>query len=310
MSKRIQYHQYGGPEVMRLEDFDPGRPGPGQVLVRVRAASTNPMDAEIRRGSLKMMTGRNFPRGLGHDFAGVVEAVGEGVTRFRVGDEVLGGADPKASGAFAELVVADQEAVVDKPAALSFEAAATLPVAAVTAYQALLKKGRLKPGESVFVTGCLGAVGRTAVQIARAHGVSVSGSCRSTAMAEARQLGVAPIVDFDFDPAKLAGRFDLVLIAGGALSAKAARTMLKRGGRIVDIKPTPAKFVRSALPGPFQVMIAKVDREDLAEVARAAGAGTIQLAVNRTVPLAEAIPALTELEQRRTPSGGKLIITT
>src|SRR5213592_4754031 len=86
--KRIQYHQYGGPEVMRLEDFEPALPGPGEVLVRVRAAAANPMDWGIRSGAMKMVTGRKFPRALGYDFAGVVEAVGEGVTRLTVGDEV------------------------------------------------------------------------------------------------------------------------------------------------------------------------------------------------------------------------------
>src|SRR3954462_3486894 len=100
--KRIQYHQYGGPGVLRFEDFEPARPGPGEVLVRVKAAAANPMDWKIRNGEMKIMTGRKFPRGLGHDFAGVVAAVGDGVTRLSVGDEVLGGASLKAAGAFAE----------------------------------------------------------------------------------------------------------------------------------------------------------------------------------------------------------------
>jgi hypothetical protein len=105
--KRIQYHRYGGPEVMRLEDFEPRELGAEDVLVRVRAAAANPMDFGIRNGA-KMMTGRSFPRGMGYDFAGIVEAVGDDVTRLRVGDEVLGGASIKWSGAFADVVVAEQ----------------------------------------------------------------------------------------------------------------------------------------------------------------------------------------------------------
>jgi NADPH:quinone reductase-like Zn-dependent oxidoreductase len=119
--KRIQYHRYGGPEVLRLEDFEPAPPGRGEVLVHVRAAAANAMDWKIRNGQMKLMTGRTFPRGLGHDFAGTVAAVGAGVTRLRVGDAVLGAASIKAAGAFAEMVIADEKAVVSKPAGLSYE---------------------------------------------------------------------------------------------------------------------------------------------------------------------------------------------
>ncbi len=306
--KRIQYHEYGGAEVMRLEGFEPARPGAGEILVRVRAAAANPMDWKIRSGGMKMMTGRSFPRGLGHDFAGVVEAVGEGVTRLDVGDEVLGGAPLKAAGAFAEMVVADAKGVVKKPAGLSFEDAAALPTVGLTALQALLGKGRLRPGQAVFVHGCLGGVGRAAVQLALAHGASVGGSCRATAAQDAQDLGVAPIVEFDFDPTALGGRFDLVLDTAGTLPIDAARTLLKSGGHILDINPTPAKFARSALPGPYKVMIAQPVTEDLEEVARAAGQGTLRLPIARVVPLTEAIAALTELELHPTPKGGKLII--
>src|SRR4030081_462264 len=121
--KRIQYHQYSGPDAMRCEDCEPTRPGPGEVLVRVKAPAANPMDWKIRNGEMKIMTGRKFPRGLGHDFAGVVAALGYDGSRLRVGDEVLGGASMKAAGAFAEMVVADEKAVVTKPANLSWEEA-------------------------------------------------------------------------------------------------------------------------------------------------------------------------------------------
>ncbi|WP_413100609.1 NADP-dependent oxidoreductase [Streptomyces sp. Inha503] len=308
-AKRIQYHQYGGPEVLRLEDFEPARPGPGEVLVRVRAAAANPMDWKIRSGAMKMLTGRRFPRGLGHDFAGVIEAVGDGVTRLGVGDEVLGGAPLKTAGAFAELVVVEAKGVVEKPADLSFEDAAAIPTVGITAFQALANLGKPRPGQAVFVHGCLGGVGRAAVQLASARGASVAGSCRSTATRDARDLGIDPIVEFDFDPTALRGRFDIVLDTAGTLPVKAAQTLLKPGGRIVDITPTPAKFARSALPGPFKVLIAQAVTEDLEEVARAAGQGTLRLPIARTVPLTQAIPALTEFD-RGIPKGGKLVITT
>ncbi|MCQ8188920.1 NADP-dependent oxidoreductase [Streptomyces rugosispiralis] len=308
-AKRIQYHQYGGPEVLRLEDFEPARPGTGEILVRVRAAAANPMDWKIRDGGMKMLTGRSFPRGLGHDFAGVVEAVGDGVTRLGVGDEVLGGASLKTAGAFAELVVVEAKGVVKKPADLSFEDAAAIPTVGITAFQALTNPRKPQPGQAVFVHGCLGGVGRSAVQLASMYGVSVAGSCRATATQDARDLGVDPLVEFDFDPTTLRGRFDIVLDTAGTLPIKAAQTLLKSGGRIVDITPTPAKFARSALPGPFKVLIAQAVTKDLEEVARAAGQGTLRLPIARTVPLTRAIAALTEFD-RGIPKGGKLIITT
>jgi NADPH:quinone reductase-like Zn-dependent oxidoreductase len=308
--KRIQYHHYGGPEVLRFEDFEPTRPGLGEVLVRVRAAAANPMDWKIRNGEMKIMTGRRFPRGVGHDFAGVVAAVGDGVTRLGVGDEVLGGTSLKAAGAFAEMVVAEEKAVVPKPANLSWEEAAAIPVVGLTAFQAMVNTSKLHAGQAVFIHGCLGGVGRSAAQIALAHGATVGGSCRDTAMHEARDLGITPIVEFDFDAMTLAGRFDVVLDTAGTLPIRTAQALLKPGGRIIDINPTPLKFVRSALPGPYRVLIGKAVAADLDAVAQAAGKGTLRLPVAHTVPLDKAIAALTELERNRTPKGGKLIVTT
>ncbi|MFG1663837.1 NADP-dependent oxidoreductase [Streptomyces sp. Y7] len=308
--QRIQYHQYGGPEVMRLEDFEPARPGRGQVLVRVRAAAANPMDWGLRSGAMKMVTGRTFPRGLGHDFSGVIEAVGPDVTRLGVGDDVLGGASIKASGAFGDMVVADVKAVVSKPANLTFEEAAALPTVGLTAFQALTKKGRLQPGQAVFINGCLGGVGRAAAQLALARGALVGGSCRDTAAQDARDLGIDPIVGFGFDPEELNGRFDLVIDTAHTLSDQGAKKLLKPGGRIVGLHPTPATFVKAALPGPFHVLLAQAVPEDLEEVARAAEQGALRVPIARTVRLTEAMEALTELEREGTPKGGKLIITT
>lgn len=307
--KRIQYHRYGGPEVLGLEHFEPPRPGKGEVLVRVMAATANPMDWKIRNGEMRIMTGRAFPRGLGNDFAGVVEAVGAGVTRLSAGDAVLGATSLKGAGAFAEMVIAEEKAIVKKPAEISFEQAAAIPIVGVTAFQALLSKGKLQPGQAVFINGCLGGVGRAATQIALAYGASVSGSCRATSIEEARGIGITPIVGFGFDPAALRGRFDIVLDTPGTLAVKAAQTLLRPGGHIIDIVPSPLKFARSALPGPYQVMMGQPITKDFEEVVRIAAQGKLWTPIARTVPLTDAIPALTELERHRTPRGGKLIVT-
>lgn len=307
--KRLQYHRYGGPEVLVLEDAAVPRPGRGQVLVRVRAASANAMDWKIRNGGMRVMTGRTFPRGVGHDFAGVVARVGEGVTRFRMGDEVLGAARLQHAGAFAEFVIAEERSVARKPDALSFAQAATLPVVGLTAYQAVVRAGRLRAGQRMFINGCLGGVGRVAVQVALAAGVSVAGSCRSGSEDEARRLGVHPVVAFDSDPVPPTERFDVVFDTAGALPYRMARRMLTPHGRIIDIVPSAAKAARSILPGPYTAFMGRADGDDLQRIADAAGRGEIVASIARTVALDDAIPALTALERSPTSGGGKLVIT-
>lgn len=164
--KRIEYSKYGRPEELRLADVDRPKPGQGQILVQVKAASVNPMDWKIRRGEMKVMTGSRFPRGLGHDFSGVVDAVGPNVERLKVGDAVFGAANIRQAGAFAEYVVADEEKVALKPTNVTFEQAAAMTVAGSAAWIGLMEKAKLTTGQSVLITGCLGNVGRLAVQIA------------------------------------------------------------------------------------------------------------------------------------------------
>ena len=127
--KRIQYHQYGGPDFMKLEDFQLRTPGKGEVAVKVSFAAINPIDWKVRNGYLKMVTGKTFPRAMGSDFSGVVEAVGPSVMRIKIGDEVLGTTSMRAGGAFADKLIADEKLVALKPSGLSFPQAATLPIA-------------------------------------------------------------------------------------------------------------------------------------------------------------------------------------
>lgn len=138
----------------------------------------------------------------------------------------------------------------------------------------------------------------------------VAGSCRDSASAAAQALGIAPVVGFDFDPEVLKGRFDLIFDTSGTMPIKNARTMLKPDGRIIDINTTPAKMARSLVARDYKGVIAKYTPDSLATVARAAAQGQLELPVARTVPLSQAIDALTEVERERTPKGGKLVITT
>jgi NADPH:quinone reductase-like Zn-dependent oxidoreductase len=193
---------------------------------------------------------------------------------------------------------------------LSFDEAAAIPTIGVAAFQALVKKGKLQAGQAVFVHGCLGGVGRAAIQIASARGAAVvGGSCRASALQHARDLGIAPVVEFDTIPTTLKGQFDIVFDTVGTLPPTTARMLLKSGGRIVDIVPSAAKFMRSVLPGPYNVVIAQHNAKDLDELAQACAQGTLRLRIAQTVPLSDAIAALTELERNNKPRGGKLIIT-
>jgi NADPH:quinone reductase-like Zn-dependent oxidoreductase len=237
---RIQYHRYGGPEQMKLEPFSAPTPGKVEVRVQVRAAAVNALDWKIRNGDMKIMTGRRFPRGLGHDFAGIVDAVGDGVSDYRIGDEVFGTASIKTAGAFADLVVVQTNLIAKKPAGVSFEQAAAMGIIGMTASQALITNGKLTAGQSVFINGCLGGVGRIATQIAVRQGIKVAGSCRPSHREDAERLGVSPVVNFDFDPKRYRGQFDLVFDTAGALSYTAARTLLKPAGRsLTSTAPRP-----------------------------------------------------------------------
>jgi NADPH:quinone reductase-like Zn-dependent oxidoreductase len=183
--KAIRYDRYGPPDVLKFEDIDMPVVGDDDVLVRVRAASVNPLDWHLMRGSpymVRMIAGLSRPRartgGLGADMAGSVEAVGKNATGFRPGDEVFGGLENR--GTLAEYVsIRHDGAVLTKPTGLTFEQAASVPVAAVTALQALRDKGRVRPGHQVLVNGASGGVGTFAVQIAKAFGAEVTGVCRT-----------------------------------------------------------------------------------------------------------------------------------
>lgn len=306
--KRIQYSRYGGPETLRLDEVERPEPGPGQVRVRVRAAGANPMDWKIRSGQLRFMTGFRFPRGLGHDFAGVVDAVGPGTTRLKVGDEVFGATGLSEAGTFADYLVTAEQNAIPKPGNLPFEVAGALTIVSVTAWAALVDKARLRAGQSIFITGCLGGVGRAAVQLARARGAMIAGSCSASAIAEARALGVEEALDYaSFDPHLHQDRFDVVFDTVGVLSLSQCDLMLKDRGVSLHIVPTAGKMIASLFSSRHHVVVANPTPECIAGLAEAAALGTLSPAIGRTAPLTEAIQAIVELEQTGRPKG-KLVV--
>lgn len=306
--KRIQFHRYGGPAEMHLEAYRLPELADDQILVRVRAASINPVDWKIRQGAMKFMTGRKFPRGMGQDFSGIVEAVGRGVRRLKIGDEVFGATPVKTSGSFAETLTTTEALAVVKPAALSQQDAATLPVAASTAWIALAQKARLKAGHTVFINGAYGAVGQAATQIAKAMGASVTGRVRAELMSAAKVIGADAVLDYQQPiPPDLKGKFDVVFDTHGSLSISDELMLCRPGGVILDISPSPAKMVRSLLARRHHFVIGKQDEKTLQAVADLSAKGKLKLSIGCVVRLSEGIDLIRELEAGKRINGKGLI---
>jgi NADPH:quinone reductase-like Zn-dependent oxidoreductase len=228
--------RYGSPDVVALREIDKPVPGDNEVLVRVRAASLNladwygvtgrPYVGRTKMGLLKPKSNR-----LGVDFAGEVEAVGKDVTRFRPGDEVLGGRD----GTYAEYVCAREDrSVVPKPANVTFEEAAAVPIAAITALQGLRDKGQLQPGQNVLINGASGGVGTFAVQIAKALGAEVTGVCSTRNVDMVRSLGADHVIDYtQEDFTRGDRRYDLMLDVAGSRSWSECRRVLEPHATVI-----------------------------------------------------------------------------
>jgi len=309
MMKRLQYDKYGGPEVVRLTSFTLPPPGADEVVVRVTAASINPVDWKIRSGQLKIMTGSKFPRAMGTDFAGTVEAIGSKVSRFKQGDAVVGAVSLKASGAFAPKLIASEKSMVKKPDNLSFEQAATLPIAGVTAWCALVQKAHLARGQKVFVNGAMGAVGQAAIAIAREIGAEVVGRVGPKSMMQAQSMGLANVLDYTKPlPDGLNGIFDVVFDCNGSLTPAEEGRLKKKGGKIYDIAPSASKFIRSLLSRSRKIVFADLKAENLQQVVDLAVAGKLTLPIVKTCSLDDAPDVLASLE-RGQRLNGKTVIT-
>ncbi|UVH60601.1 NAD(P)-dependent alcohol dehydrogenase [Variovorax paradoxus] len=306
--KRIQYNMYGGPELMRLDEFELAAPGQGQVAVKVKFAAINPIDWKLRNGQMKIVTGKAFPRAMGFDFAGTVTAVGPGVTRFVPGDAVFGLARFKESGALGEAVIANETALAIKPGNISFEDAACLGTPGVTAWNGLVDKAKLTAGQHVFINGCTGAVGEAAVQIARMHGAIVSGSCSAGAMGRARALGLQNIFDYrTTDLSKLRERFDVVYDTAATMTTAQGLGLLREDGVFLDLDPTPGKFIRAVFNRRLKPVVCTPRPDILDSLARAAGEGRFRMPIAEIVPLNEAIDLVTALEAGRKLAGKGLV---
>lgn len=239
---------------------------------------------------------------MGMDFSGIVTARGSDVSRFKIGDAVFGLAKFKESGAFGQAVVTRETFLAVKPENISFEDAACLGTPGVTAWNGLIDKAKLRPGQHVFINGCAGAVGEASVQIALLFGATVSGSCSAHDMERARSLGVKTVYDYrTTDLAKIAARFDVVYDTAATLTVSVAMNMLNNGGVFLDLNPGLGKFVRAVFDRRLKPIIGSPRAEILEKVGEAAGAGKFRIPIGKTVALDSAISLIGELER-----GGKL----
>jgi NADPH:quinone reductase-like Zn-dependent oxidoreductase len=235
--------------------------------------------------------------------------VGSKVSKLRQGDAVLGTVSMKRSGAFAGRLITAESLVVPKPANLSFVEAACLPIAGVTAWQALVKAAKLERGERLFINGAMGAVGRAAIAISQLIGADATGRVGTGSLAQGRALGLAATLDYAKPlPASLDGSFDVVFDCNGSLSIRQAARILKPGGVIVDIAPTSSKFLCGLLSRSRKTLFADLGEDNLLEVVGLAAAGKLAIPVARTLRLEEAPGLLASLE-RGERLDGKAVIT-
>src|SRR6266849_6492163 len=252
--KAIVYHNYGPPDVLQCEEIEKPTPGDDEVLIKVGAASVNPFDRLFRGRPymVRIMTGLRKPKltRLGRDVAGQVEAVGRNVTQFKPGDEVFGAC----SGALAEYVCARESALVTKPNNVTFEQAASAPVAALTALQGLRDKGKIRPGQKVLINGAGGGVGTFAVQIAKSFNTDVTGVCSTGKVDMVRSIGADRVIDYtqeDFTQGNQ--RYDLIFDLAATHSLPAYRRVLNPNG-ICVLAGGPTK-VWSILISAFEVLV-------------------------------------------------------
>lgn len=310
----VYYSQYGAADVLHYGEQPTPTPKADQILVRVRASSVNPIDWKVRQGELKLLTGHKFPKIPGRDVAGDVAAIGDNVTRFKVGDRVYGMAADGVGGAAAEYAVLAEANAAFVPALLSMEQAGAVPLAALTALQGLHHHGRLLSGDRVLINGASGGVGSFAVQIARALGAGqITGVCGPDNQELVRTLGADRVLNHkEHDFAQDHSRYDVILDAAGKSSLSASKNALRRLGRYVTTIPDPAAFVTGALATAFSgksqsMFFAKDSGPDMALISAWLQAETIKPVIYKTFALRDLADAHRLSEQGGTP--GKIVLT-
>ncbi|TMD11892.1 MAG: NAD(P)-dependent alcohol dehydrogenase [Chloroflexi bacterium] len=313
--KAIVQVKYGSPEALELKEIDKPVIKDTQVLVRVHAAGVNPLDWHFVRGqpyiarlALGLPRPKNGVRGV--DVAGHVEAVGKNVRQYQAGDEVFGACD----GAFAEYAPAGGDMVVPKPANLTFDQAAAVPVAAVTALQALRDVGKLQSGQKVLINGAAGGVGTFAVQIAKSFGADVTAVCSTRNVELVRSIGADHVVDYTREDFTRSGsRYDVILDNAGSHSLGEYRRVLAADGTLImNSGAALGTMAAGRMLSPFvrqklRSFLAKLNREDLIVLCKLIEAGKLTSVIDRTYPLSQTPEAIGYVEAGH--ARGKVVIT-
>jgi NADPH:quinone reductase-like Zn-dependent oxidoreductase len=320
--RAITYSEYGSPDVLRVAESARPLPRDDEVLLKIRAASVNPLDWHYMRGTpylIRISAGIRRPkkRRLGVDVSGQVEAVGKNVMQFQPGDEVFG----TCKGAFAEYACASERTLAPKPVNLTFEHTAAVPIAALTALQSLRDRGRIKPEQTVLINGASGGVGTFAVQIARTFGAEVAGVCSTRNVDMVRSIGAHHVVDYmSEDFTKSGQKYDLILDCVGSHSLSDTRKALTDKGTLVLVGgPDEGRWI-GPLVGVFEAFVvslfvsqkvlpflAHVSKDDLLVLRKLLEDGSVKPIIDRTHPLDEVPAALRYLEDGH--ARGKVVIT-
>lgn len=305
--KAMRIHEYGQLEVLRYEDIPRPVPDPGEVLVRVHAASVNPVDYKIRSGFARGMFATSpFPTALGGDIAGVVEETGSGVTAFKAGDAVFGMIG--LIGAYTEYVAVKAESLALKPQTLDFVQAASVPLVGLTAWQALFDTAQLQAGQRVLIHAAAGGVGSIAVQLARWRGAQVTGTASPGNADYVRSLGAEAVIDYRGTPIEsMPGSFDVVLDAAGGDTAVRSLNLLKPGGIVVVVAGRPSPREPDDQGRRLVGIIVQPNGGKLAQIAAAIDAGAVRTEIAAVFPLAQAGDAHTLIEQGHTR--GKIVLS-
>ncbi len=307
-------NQYGSPEVFQYVEVEKPQFSPKQLLVKVYCSSVNPIDWKIRKGMLKILTGNKFPMILGFDVAGEVVFIGSSVTRFKVGDAIYAQLDQRAFGTYAEYAAVSENIAAHKPENMTYEQAAAVPLAAMTALQALRDKGQLKTGHSVLINGASGGVGTFAVQIAKVLGATeITGVCSGQNSELVKSLGANRVIDYtqqDFTKENI--KYDIVFDVVGNRSFSDCKRVLQPNGIYITTQPFPGNFLRSfltsLLPGQkYKVILVQSNGSDLAYLKEQIEEGKIRAFIDRVYPLSFIAAAHIYSETER--ATGKVVIT-
>jgi NADPH:quinone reductase-like Zn-dependent oxidoreductase len=317
--KAIVYTEYGSPDVLELKEVKKPTPKDNGVLIKVHAASVNALDWRMMRADpffIRLMGGGLLkPKSTipGVDVAGLVEAVGRDVKQFQPGDEVFG----SAVGSFAEFACASEKTLALKPANMTFEESAAMPVAALTALQGLRDNGQIQSGQRVLINGASGGVGTFAVQIAKSFGVEVTAVCSTRNLDMVRSIGADHAIDYSQEDFTRSGkRYDLILAANGYHPIFAYKRALSPKGIYVLAGGTMAQLLQGMLLGPLisatgskkiRFFVAQVNEKDLVFMTELFEAGKVKSVIDRQYPLSEVADALRYLEDEH--AQGKVVIT-